>query len=160
MDAALELSRALGSVCGEIAATASQMLGVLEAERSALASGDSQALDSASAAKQAHLQRLETLEAERRHLIAGIGSDARQPPFAMERALTKDAQALAQWRSALDVLARCHDLNQANGAIVELRLRQLRQAIDLLTGAPPAAGLYGPQGERASLRRSHELARA
>ena len=159
MNAQAELAKALVANVGEIAVSAHRLHSVLREEHAALAQGDDARLLELTGIKTQHLQTLESLESERTHLIAGMATGTRHAPFAMVRALTPYPAALTAWEDAVATLATCRSLNESNGIAVELRLRQVRQAIALLTGASPGAGLYGPQGAPETLRRSNTLAR-
>ncbi len=159
MNTAIELTRTLVSVAGDIAFVAKRLLALLESERIALIAGDNVAIDIASANKQTLLQQIECLDDERRHLLASINGGY-QVPFTMERELAHNAAALAQWRETEALLSKCQQLNQANGSVVELRIRHVRKALDLLSGNPAQAELYGPQGARESLRNLHPFAKA
>jgi flagella synthesis protein FlgN len=159
MNAETELARALVANVGEIAVAAHRLHAVLKDESAVLASADDAALLEITGIKTQLLQSLEVLESERMHLIGELRTGSRHAPFAMVRALTPYPAALTAWDDAVETLKACRALNEANGTVVELRLRQVRQALALLTGASPAAGLYGPQGAPESLRRSTVIAR-
>jgi|GEM_PF-719910 len=159
MNAQAELAKALVANVGEIAVSAHQLHSVLKEENAVLNRGDDARLLELTGIKTQWLQRLESLESERVHLIGQLYAGTRSAPFAMVRALTPYPAALTAWDDAVATLTACRTLNEANGTSVELRLRQVRQALALLTGASPGAGLYGPQGAPESLRRSTTLAR-
>ncbi|MET0232725.1 MAG: flagellar protein FlgN [Rhodanobacteraceae bacterium] len=159
MNAEAELTKALVANVGEIAVAAHRLHAVLKDENQVLASGDDTALLALTGAKTELLQQIEALEGERMHLVGELRTGPRHAPFAMVRALTPYPAALTAWDDAVATLKACRALNEANGTTVELRLRQVRQALALLTGASPAAGLYGPQGAPESLRRSTVIAR-
>jgi flagella synthesis protein FlgN len=160
MNAQAELVQALAAAVGEIAASAHRLHTLLEEESAALDRADEARLLELTGSKTALLQQLERLEYERAHLVGQLHAGARNAPFAMERALSAYPAALGTWEDAVTVLGRCRTLNERNGTAVELRLRQVRQALTLLTGASPGAGLYGRQGVPESLGRSTSLARA
>lgn len=159
MDLSAELTHTLALVVDEIAGTAARLLAELESERDALLAGDDAALDAAGAAKDAHVRQLEMLEAERVHLAAQITGGG-FGLAAMQAGLARDPATLARWRDTLELLARCRELNRQNGAVVDVKLRQVRQALHLLTGESPEPGLYGPRGDSAATRSPHTLAKA
>ena len=159
MNAQAELAKALVANVGEIAVAAHRLHAVLKDESNVLATGDDATLLELTGVKTQLLQQLETLESERMHLVGELRTGSRHAPFAMVRALTPYPAALTAWDDAVETLKSCRALNEANGTAVELRLRQVRQALALLTGASPGAGLYGPQGAPESLRRSNVIAR-
>jgi flagellar biosynthesis protein FlgN len=141
-----ELNAALMAVLGEMQQAVDQLGQVLEAERTALDTSSSEALDQAGARKQATMQRLEQLDAERQLL------SREQPPVA--------AALEPVWAGIVQSLRQCHLLNQRNGSTVNLRLSQVRQALAVLTGHAGESELYGRSGELHASLRSQVLAAA
>jgi len=141
-----ELDAALAAVLGDMRRTVDQLAQVLEAERAALGASDSAALDQAGALKQATMQQLEQLDAERQLLCR------EQPSVA--------AAQEPVWAGIVQSLRQCHQLNQRNGSTVNLRLTQVRQALAVLTGHAGESELYGRSGELHASRRSQVLAAA
>jgi flagellar biosynthesis protein FlgN len=134
-----ELNAALTAVLGEMQQAVDQLGQVLEAERTALNTSSSDALDQAGARKQALMQQLERLDAERQLL----GRERSALAAALEPG----------WAQVVQSLRQCHLLNQRNGRAVNQRLTQVRQALAVLTGHAGESELYGCSGElRASLR--------
>ena len=141
-----ELNDALASVLDEMQLRADELQSTLEAERAALDRADAAALDAAGNRKQALMQQLEQLDAERQLL-------QRQQPVG-------DAVRESRWAQVLQVLRHCHALNQRNGSLVNQRLAQLRQALAILTGHAGESELYGSSGELHGSLRSKSLAAA
>lgn len=141
-----ELNDALASVLDEMQQRADQLQSTLEAERTALDHADAEALDAAGNRKQALMQQLEQLDAERQSLL-------REQPVG-------DAARASRWTQILQVLRHCHALNQRNGSLVNQRLAQLRQALAILTGHAGEGDLYGSGGELHGSLRSKSLAAA
>ena len=141
-----ELNDALASVLDEMQLRADELQSTLEAERAALDRADAEALDAAGNRKQALMQQLEQLDAERQLL-------QRQQPVG-------DAVRESRWAQVLQVLRHCHALNQRNGSLVNQRLAQLRQALAILTGHAGESDLYGSSGELHGSLRSKSLAAA
>jgi flagella synthesis protein FlgN len=141
-----ELNDALASVLDEMQLRADELQSTLEAERAALDCADAAALDAAGNRKQALMQQLEQLDAERQLL-------QRQQPVG-------DAVRESRWAQVLQVLRHCHALNQRNGSLVNQRLAQLRQALAILTGHAGESELYGSSGELHGSLRSKSLAAA
>lgn len=141
-----ELNDALASVLDEMQRTTDQLQVVLESERSALDHANPQALDEAGTAKQALMQRMEQLDAERLQLC--------QTDPASQAALQP------AWARVVESLRRCHTLNLRNGGVVNQRLTQVRQALSILTGQAGESATYGRSGELRSSLRSQVLAAA
>lgn len=141
-----ELVLAQQAVVTEMQVATTELRAVLDAEREALDRRDSIALDAATAAKARLLQRLESLDAERRQL-AGV---APAPDAVVE-----------VWRHICRQLDGCRRLNEANGSIVSRQLSHVRRALGILRGsgeAPPM--LYGPAGEARAPNVRHSLSKA
>lgn len=129
VDAELEDVRT--TVVAEMEIAVVELRSVLDAERQALDRADSIALDAATAVKAQLLQRLESLDAERRQLVDI--APPREPSMA--------------WRNIRRQLDDCRRINAINGSIVEHQLQGVRRALGILRGsgeAPPV--LYGPGG--------------
>jgi len=142
-----ELETALGAVVEDLYQAATELGSTLASERQALVAADSGALDRAGARKQALMQQLEQLDAERVQMLK------------LEPAAA--AQVEPRWREVLEVLRGCHELNQRNGSLVSQRLTQVREALAVLTGqGGDAKSVYGPGGELRTALRSHHLASA
>ena len=141
-----EMNDALTAVLGDMQQAVDQLVRVLEAERAALDTANNEALDHAGARKQALMQQLEQLDAER-------------------QLLSREQSALADtlepvWAGIVQSLRHSHLLNQRNGNAVNQRLSQVRQALAVLTGHAGESGLYGRSGELHASMRSQVLAAA
>ena len=141
-----ELNDALTAVLGDMQQAVDQLVQVLEAERTALDTSNSDALDHAGPRKQALMQQLEQLDAERQLL-------SREQP-ALAAALELD------WVRIVQSLRHSQLLNQRNGSTVNQRLSQVRQALAVLTGHAGESALYGRSGELHASLRSQVLAAA
>ncbi len=140
-----ELEAASQAVIAEMRGGVDILHEILLDERAALDSGDAVALDKASRAKQARLELIETLDAERRQLADAAGGDD----------TTREG-----WKEFVTALALCQQLNEINGRIVGQRMVQVRQALSLLTGGASDGELYGPGGHSRASLRSSTLAQA
>lgn len=127
-----ELTRAQDAVLADMQAATVALRAVLDAEREALDRMDSLALDAATSSKAGLLQRLESLDAERRQLDD----------------LVPAREAASIWPHLCRQLEDCRRINETNGVIVTQQLVGVRRALGVLAGSgegPPA--LYGPGGE-------------
>jgi flagella synthesis protein FlgN len=142
-----ELEAALAAVVEDLHRSAAELGSTLAAEREALVGADAAALDRAGARKQALMQQLEQLDAERVQMLK------------LEPAAA--AQIEPRWHDVLELLKGCHELNQRNGNLVSQRLVQVREALAVLTGqGGDARSVYGPGGDLHTALRSHHLASA
>lgn len=60
---------------------------------------------------------------------------------------THSPQCLAVWRETLALAERAKRLNQANGELVQMKLRRNQQLLAVLSNAANRANLYGPDGQ-------------
>lgn len=142
-----ELEAALAAVVEDLGRSVAELAATLADEREALIGADALALDRAGERKQALMQQLEQLDAERMQMLK------------LEPAVA--ARVDARWREVLEQLRHCHEMNQRNGSLVSQRLAQVREALAVLTGqGGDARGLYGPAGDVRTALRSHHLASA
>lgn len=148
MSAALqvELDDALGAVLDDMQRSLVELAGALARERTALLDADVPAIDAAGARKQALMQALERLDAERRQLALAAPHAA--------------ATQQRRWHELLAQLRDCRDQNQRNGSIVQLRLGSVRRALAILTGQDSETSVYGRSGALHARVRSHTLAQA
>ena len=142
-----ELEAALDAVVEDLHRAATELSSALVAEREALVAADAAALDRAGAHKQALMQKLEELDAERVQMLK------------LEPAAA--ARVEARWREVLEVIRGCQEMNQRNGSLVNQRLAQVREALAMLSGqGGDVRSVYGPGGEVRTALRSHHLASA
>ena len=140
-----EIAVAVEAVIGQMHQAVTTLQQALTDERRALDAGSADALDEATSFKQSLLRRLEALDVERKHL---------------GRAGNVDTALHPAWPTIVEGLARCKDMNQINGGIVNQRLRHVRKALSLLTGRPETSELYGPGGYARGAARPGMLAQA
>lgn len=140
-----EFGAALAVVLGEMHQSVQALLQALDAERKALDAGNIEALGVAGSCKQELMLRLERLDAERCQLA---------------RELTAvDAPSSPSWLAITQALRQCQQLNQRNGSIVGQRLRMVRQALAVLTGASADGSVYDRNGGlQSGAARAHALA--
>ena len=142
-----ELEAALDAVVEDLHRAATELSSALVAEREALVAADAAALDRAGAHKQALMQKLEELDAERVQML-------KLEPNAA-------ARIEPRWRDVLEVIRGCQEMNQRNGSLVSQRLAQVREALAVLSGqGGDVRSVYGPGGEVRTALRSHHLASA
>jgi flagella synthesis protein FlgN len=121
----------LKAVLGEQIRCAEAMLETLTRESAALAGGDHDALETATAAKTKLVDTLEKLEARRR-----------------EMAQRDDGAGTGEWQHLKDLIARCKEQNQRNGTLLKARAENIRVALRALRGEGPE--LYGATGRTPS----------
>lgn len=140
----VELDDALSAVLDDMQRSLIELAETLVRERAALLDADVTAIDAAGTRKQALMQTLERLDAERQQLAAAAphAATTQQP----------------RWQDLLADLRDCRDQNQRNGSIVQQRLGSVRRALAILTGQDDETGVYGRSGALHARARSHTLA--
>jgi flagellar biosynthesis/type III secretory pathway chaperone len=134
------------SVLAEGIARALELKAALVEERDALERRDTARMADAANGKERLVAELARVEESRTSIIgrAGLAGVA----DAM-RALADDcnsAELAASWERYRGVARDCDVLNRTNGAIIQLRRRQIIDGLTLLRGEPPAAGTYSETG--------------
>lgn len=158
MDNPADLRASLASTALAIAAQAGQLEDILQREREALVGSDDAELDRIARDKDVLVRALEALERERLQLARDLGISPGPAP--MRLALHEHPQARDAWAVCLGVLERCQALNSANGRIVETKLRNVRMALELLSGRDLCPDpTYGPSGRPHAHRDRLSIAR-
>lgn len=60
---------------------------------------------------------------------------------------THSREALAAWQEVLSLAERAQTINNANGAVIQMKLRHNQQSLAVLSSAVNKANLYGPDGQ-------------
>lgn len=128
---------------------AGALAAALERERTALATRDAQALETALADKRAALEELESLA---RALAERLERAGYRPDLDGVRACLASAPASAREHLAeLELRLRtCVQANRRNGEILARCRERLEAAFAVLRGESPQAALYGPGGRAIS----------
>lgn len=74
-----------------------------------------------------------------------------------ETAGLSPAASIGNWAQLMLICAECRDLNEQNGAGVDLLSRHTKRSLDILKGKPDSANTYGSDGSAQSDRYSHSL---
>ncbi len=67
------------------------------------------------------------------------------------------AESIGNWAQLMIVCAECKNLNEQNGAGIDLLSRHTKRSLDILKGKPAFANTYGSDGSTQSDRYSHTL---
>ncbi len=60
---------------------------------------------------------------------------------------THSREGLAAWQEVLSLAERAQLINNANGAVIQMKLRHNQQSLAVLSSAVNKANLYGPDGQ-------------
>lgn len=74
-----------------------------------------------------------------------------------ETANLPTAELIGNWTQLMLVCADCRNLNEQNGAGIDLLSRHTKRSLDILKGKPAFANTYGADGSTQSDRYSHTL---
>jgi len=131
---------------------------LLDREAAALRTDDVTTIEAAGADRQACSSELLRLDEERRsacHMLGfGDGRDA------FERLLDTcdpSGDLSRRWRSSREVLLRCKELNDRNGAVVTAKLRRVEALLVTLRGGDTGPRVYGAGGQPGRAARSVPL---
>jgi len=74
-----------------------------------------------------------------------------------EAANLSTAELIGNWTQLMIVCAECRNLNEQNGAGIDLLSRHTKRSLDILKGKPEFANTYGSDGSTQSDRHSRTL---
>ena len=119
---------------------------VLAREADVVRGDDPTAIENIGSARHHCIDSLMRLDSERTALcrMLSLGSG----PDSLERLLNwcdRDQTLRSLWQSNLQIARRCKELNERNGAVVTLKLGQVRQRLATMRGSS-VAPVYGRQG--------------
>lgn len=124
-------------------------VGVLEAEAAALNTSDVEALITLAQSKSEKVAILSRLSESRRGFLrsAGFSPDrAGMSGWLVAHGGADGARISEAWNTLLDRAVRAQQLNEANGALIESRLRFNQAALASLQAAARQTTYYGPDG--------------
>lgn len=138
-----------------------QLEDLLTKEHELLESGNVEAIEAASNARQECISGLLRIDDERRTLCRMLGFDADAEGLGRLMRWCDPANGLAtKWSACLEKAGRCQQLNQRNGALVTARLRRVEGLLGVLTGSNRATSVYSAQGGISRQAAGHSLAQA
>jgi len=137
---------------------------LLQTEQSVLAAGDVDALMGLASRKSEQVTRLARLAQGRNHHLKAatgmsdqLGIDAWQAKFDPQG----KSGAGRLWQELLDLARSARQLNEQNGALINLNLQHNQQALAVLRGAAAqTTQLYGPDGQSYSASPGRPLGKA
>lgn len=149
----------LKSLLGESMRCAETLQEILAVERDALERKETVALDTAATRKQLCIKKLEELETARGAISAacGFGNGPHDMP-ALAEWCDEESMIADKWEQFIEVVRNCNDLNSTNGAIINVRHQQTKDALSLLRSGDLDSDIYGPRGLAAGTFGSHSLA--
>jgi flagella synthesis protein FlgN len=137
----------LATLLGQEIASLDELATLLAREHEFLVANDVDALETAMAERQVCVGAIVRVEDERRSLCRMLGYSADLP--GLERLLAwcdPSGSLKSRWAECASRGARCRDLNDRNGALVNARLKRVETMLGALTGSPTEGRTYGPKG--------------
>lgn len=129
---------------------AGQLQTVLRAEAEALLTRDIDGLERQVGEKHRLMRQLEQLAADKQRLLAEYGHG--NEPADIEACIARcddSGQLLRGWKSLLERLRICQQLNRANGITLESSRRHAQHVLGILRGESPLPDLYSAAGTTA-----------
>ncbi|MEF8723055.1 flagellar protein FlgN [Candidatus Accumulibacter phosphatis] len=137
------------TVDSEIAA-AQSFVALLEREQQMLVKGEVDDLLGLVRQKNNVAAELARLAAQRKRLLAASGlPNDRAGIAAWFAAHPVEKSVHSAWSVLLAVAAQARELNRANGELIQERMQNNTQALEVLLGSNAASNLYGPDGQSA-----------
>lgn len=140
----------LADIVAAEAALVSGFIRLLEEEQALLKHGDAEALPDVVERKTAKARELAAASGERNRLLnaAGLAADR----AGIEGWLTHhpdDAAVRKEWEHLQFLAAEARELNRVNGELIQLRLQNNAQSLEVLLAAANRQDLYGADGQAA-----------
>lgn len=157
----LEYRQRLAELLQQELSSTRRLLLELERQQRNLASAEAELIEASASASHQHIQALDALEKKRQTLASRLGY--RNDNEGMEQLIRwcdYDGSLAQQWRKLLETARQCRDCNHANGTVVDISRRRVRQALGILRGQMSDAELYGRSGQTAADTLSRPLAKA
>jgi flagellar biosynthesis/type III secretory pathway chaperone len=148
----------LAELLGEEIVLLTELQQLLEQERDTIGTGEPEALQRTTAARQERLGALARIEEQRRSLCSMHGQAPDHAGLERLRQWCDPTGALApRLAECLGRAMRCRDLNDRNGLMVAARMKHVAALLQALTGRVARASTYGPRGFAGSARAGRVL---
>jgi flagella synthesis protein FlgN len=135
----------------------------LQLEKDILGNKDFEALEVVTVKKQAVIDALNALDAERSRLLHECGftaDNAGTETYIHAQAGPQGQQLERLWRRLLDIISSCRQQNLVNGSIIGMSMRHCAQALAVLRGQDPTDALYDSRGNAASANQRQRYVKA
>lgn len=151
----------LATLLAEESGVLGQLEELLQREHEVLQAGNAVALNALAPTRQDRIGALARIEEQRRSLCRLHGQSA--DPLGLENLMMwcdPTGSLVSHLRQCAERAARCRDLNDRNGILVNARLKQVEGRLDVLTGRAQQGNTYGPKGSAAAPRSGRVLGAA
>ena len=115
--------------------TLKQLSALLQAEHQFITQDDLESLDNAGREREACVQQLMRIDAERQALCRTTGySSDKDGLLALLTWCDARGTLIQHWQQSLDAIRHCRDLNDRNGALVNNRMKRVEVMLDSING--------------------------
>jgi flagella synthesis protein FlgN len=158
---ASDVRRHLERVLGDETRLLGELEQLLARESDVVRGTDATAIENIGGTRHQCVSALTRLDAERMESCRMLSYPANRDGFERLLAWCDPGHELrGRWQRNLQVARRCKDLNDRNGAVVALKLGQVRQLLSTLRGGTASSQTYGRQGARFEGFQRRELGQA
>jgi len=150
---------ALASLIDQEVSALTELAGLLDREHGLLVANDVNTLEGVMNERQETVGRLLRAEDERRSLCRMHGRDSDAAGIENLMAWCDPQGSLkSKWADCAKGAARCRELNDRNGILVNARMKRVETLLGALTGGNQDAQTYGPKGAYNNTRPGRVLA--
>ncbi len=128
---------------------------LLQREQSALINSDVNQLISLSEEKAQQAEQLSRLGLQRVNTLRTLGV-ATEKSLVEKWLLTQPREISETWKSLVEAAKIAQELNQVNGKLIETRMQNNQQALNVLMGAANKSSVYGADGQPRALQPSSQ----
>jgi flagella synthesis protein FlgN len=134
---------------------------ILQREFDILGGDDPERIGAVSKEKLAQMQRLAECLTQRDRFLTELGlPKGKEGTDRLLRGLPQESELAARWAELQELGGQMKKQNEVNGNIVAVSQRQVRQALDILSGKTDSPQTYGREGETRSTAQQNSLAKA
>lgn len=134
---------------------------LLQEERDALERKDTMSLSDTAVRKKVCVSKLEDLDKARNTVSKSFGFGINPSEISKLAEHCDEGHLLSEsWEHFLEVAHECSDMNSGNGAIIRVRQKQIKGAINLIRDGSAETDTYGPDGQNDEDQRTRSLAEA
>ena len=156
-----DVRRHIERVLGDETRLLDELEQLLARESDVVRGTDASAIENIGGTRHQCVSALTRLDAERMGTCRMLSYPANRDGFERLLAWCDPGNELRnRWQRNLQGARRCKDLNDRNGAVVALKLGQVRQLLSTLRGGTPGNQTYGRQGTRFEGFQRRELGQA
>lgn len=132
-----------------------RFIDLLQREQSALVNADVNQLISLSSEKGEQADQLAKLSLQRVNMLRNLGVATEK--LQIEQWLRTQPREVAEaWKTLVDAAKVAQELNQVNGKLIETRMQNNQQALNVLMGAANKSSVYGADGQPRALQPSSQ----